>query len=238
MPKPGNIRRTAAPIDLSTLHPRRASAESGRNGQSPFFHSTQSPGWVRAVGSKPRSGFTGERRALASCPTFCCADSLSRSIRQAGVVWQLHLGCPGNSRYATPERASSRCLWLLQLRNGARGKERKAALAEGDHPLCRACPALVPGHRFHLKDHAPVPVGTTRGPLVRTMESSSRRDHDFESRMASGQGMVQRSPESKMAAQDRSRSAGGSHGNWAGRRILEIECLSADRKYGHCGVGV
>jgi hypothetical protein len=36
---------------------------------------------------------------------FCRARGLSGSSRQAGLVWQLHLGCPGNSGHAAPERA-------------------------------------------------------------------------------------------------------------------------------------
>jgi hypothetical protein len=57
------------------------------------------------------------------------------------------------------------------------------------------------------------------------MESPSRRNHDFESVLASGDGMVQRPAKPKLETQNRGRGGGRAHPNRLSRRILEAQRL-------------
>ncbi len=99
-------------------------------------------------------------------------------------------------------------------------------LRQGTDPHCRAGAALVRRRGLHLKDHAAVPVGTARGPLVPAMEDPARRHSFARPGLAPGSGLVWRSPQPALAAQDRAGIPGVVCRDRAARAILATEALN------------
>ena len=104
----------------------------------------------------------GEWGIVAGGAIFCRSYGLSGQDRPAFVVRQLYLGRAWYCCDAAPGRQHRHFLRLLQLRNGFEGQERPAITTRRGCALCSPCPRLVQRHRLHMKNHAPVPVGTAR----------------------------------------------------------------------------
>lgn len=164
--------------------------------------STESSIRIATADRDPRLRTARKWRTLASGPVFRRTYRFPRAGGEALVVGQLHLGCARYSRDAA-QRWSNRCfLRMLQLSNGSERDKKQAGWAKGNHSYRRSCAALVRRHRVYLKNHAPVPVGTTRRPLVHSVESNARGNLESASRVASRSGMVWRSSKPQLASEN------------------------------------
>src|SRR5207253_10675446 len=74
---------------------------------------------------------------------------------------------------------------------------------------------------LYLKNHASVPVGTACRSLVQTVESASGWRPGLAARLPPGEGMVQRSAKSCLAAKKRIGGGGRLRTDWTQRGVLE-----------------
>ncbi len=80
---------------------------------------------------------------------------------------------------------------------------------------------LGPNDCLHVKNHASVPVGAACESLVQTVESASGWRPGLAARLAPGEGMVQRSAKSCLAAKKRIGGGGRLRTDWTQRGVLE-----------------
>jgi hypothetical protein len=88
---------------------------------------------------------------------------------------------------------------------------------------------MVQRRRLYVKDDAPVPVGTTRRPMVRPVESVARRDAVTGPRLEIGQVVVRRSAEPPVETLQRRAGAIRVPASRTCGRILEAGTVNPDR---------
>jgi len=140
------------------------------------------------------------------------------------------MGRPRDSLNASPRRSRHHRVCLLRLRHGAYRPQRRSPRNERRHSFRCASIPLVREHRFHLKDHAALPVGRARRPLVPHLDASARGCPLTPARSASGQSLVRRPPFAQVASLLSATSPGHIKQRRTPLRILAPEFVGTQRR--------